>query len=134
MIPSSRHVVDHVRHANLRLIASPAPISDTITQTSVMCSASSGCAIGSGSGRPGKSAKAPMPAATNTMGMDTGTLPSRRGRSAATKVAMLAARYSRPTGSNAIPPSSSRWRAGASTGDVACVCARACLTNSSAAR
>jgi len=54
-----------------------------------------------------------MPAATNTMGMDTVTLPSRRGRSAVTKVAMLAARYSRPTGSNAIPPSSSRWRAGA---------------------
>jgi len=50
VIPSSRHVVDQVRQANLRLIARPAPIRDTITQSSVMCSASSGCAIGSGSG------------------------------------------------------------------------------------
>ena len=88
-----------------RFSASPAPISETITQTSVRWRATSPDSIGSGSGRSGTSENASIPAATNTIGIEMGTRPSRRGRRAAAKVATPSAAKRAPAPSNWITAS-----------------------------
>jgi hypothetical protein len=101
-IASMRHVDDQARQPTERLSASPAPMSDTMTQISVRCRATSGCSSGSGSGRSGTSAKMIMPAARKTMGIESGRRPSTRGRSAAASVATPTARISSDPPSNSM--------------------------------
>ena len=71
-IASSRQVDDQRRQPSGRSSFSPAPISATITPTSVRCSVIHGCASGSGTGRPRGSAKTSMPRPRNAIGMDSG--------------------------------------------------------------
>ena len=100
VMPSRRHVVDQRRQPTGRLRARPAPMREMITQTSVRCSVTPSWTIGSGLGSCGMSAKPTMPAARNTIGIETGTRPSTLGSSAAASVASPTARKSSPAPSN----------------------------------
>jgi hypothetical protein len=71
-MPSSRQVVAHRRQPTGRSIARPAPISAISTQNSVRWTATAPWATGSGEGRSSTSVKPSTPAATNTMGIETG--------------------------------------------------------------
>ncbi|WP_425434780.1 hypothetical protein [Nonomuraea jiangxiensis] len=59
--PSSRQVVPQLRNPIRRLSARPAPMSETSTQISVMCTMATRWAIGSGRGRPSGSRYRAMP-------------------------------------------------------------------------
>ena len=84
--PSIRHVEDQRRQPIGRFSASPAPISEMITHSSVRCSVKLWCSRGSGSGNGPTMAKVRAPAARNTIGSEIGARRSNRGSRAASKV------------------------------------------------
>ena len=99
VIASRRQVDDHVPQPNGRLIASPAPMSDTMTVTSVRCRATSALPTGSGDGSCGRSVHPSRPAAKKTIGTENGARRSRIGNRAAASMTTPTAAKSAPAGS-----------------------------------
>ena len=87
VMASSRQVVIQLRQPTRRDIFNPAPVSETITTSSVSRSATSSSAPGLGPSSPSGNAKSTMPAATAIIGIDRGRRSSRLGRTAVANTA-----------------------------------------------
>ncbi|GAA1416413.1 hypothetical protein GCM10009601_08200 [Streptomyces thermospinosisporus] len=102
VIPSCRQVARQRRGPKGRFRVSPAPISDTITHTSVRCSTHTRSDTGSISGSGTGSSWMPTPQSRNTRGRDSGRPATRRGTTAAARAPTLI-RAKRKSGMVTVP-------------------------------